>query len=70
MSIESDIEFYKQLLPELLPEFEGKWVLIKDGELIEVYDTNEAAYTAGVQKFGAPPFLVREVRRTEPVETI
>jgi len=70
VSVETDITFFKELLPDMLAESEGQWVLIKDSKLVDIFPTNAEAYAAGVKEFGGPPFLVREIRRDEPVEML
>jgi hypothetical protein len=66
-----DEDLYRQIKPDLLSkDMEGKFVLIKDGELVEVYDSYQAAYDAAAKAGLKPPFLIKEVTRTEHVETI
>lgn len=65
-----DLSLYQAIKSDLLAkDMAGKFVLIKDGELVEVYDTYKAAYDAAVAQF-QPPFLIKEVEAQDRVETI
>jgi hypothetical protein len=66
----ADEDLYRQIKADLLSrDMEGKFALIKDGKLVEVYDSYPEAYNAAAAQF-QPPFLIKEVLRVEPVETI
>jgi hypothetical protein len=39
----------------------GKFVLIKDGQLVDKYDTYQDALQAGYLKYGLERFLVKQV---------
>jgi len=68
MSLEIEIEYYNELLPELLKEHgEGKFVIIKWRELLGVFDTNDEAYGAGLNAYGVVSFLLRPIREVEPI---
>lgn len=43
---------FRESLPSLLEEHAGKWVVFRDGEVQSLHDTEEAAYRAGLEKFG------------------
>jgi hypothetical protein len=67
---QADLDLYKQIKGDLLGRgMEGKFVLIANGELDDVYESYGAAYDAAVKKF-QPPFLIKEVTKEERVETI
>jgi len=76
MSLDTDLAFYRQIKPDLLGSNTlGQFVLIKDGQLIDVFPNYQAAYNAAVAQFGAPGageyrFLIKQVLDPEPVETI
>jgi hypothetical protein len=61
MAFEIEIEYYNELLPEMLEEkSEGKFVVIKRRELLGVFDTNDEAYGAGLNAYGSSlSFCVR-----------
>ncbi len=60
-----EYEYYLSRKHELLPLFEGKFALIKGTELYGVFETDEEAYYAGLEKFGNVPFLVQPIEVEE-----
>ena len=68
MSLEIEIEYYNELRRELLKEHgEGKFVVIKWRELLGVFDTNDEAYSAGLNAYGVVSFLLRPIRKVDPI---
>ena len=67
MPLEKEMETYRKSLPELLPQ-EGKFVLIRGGELAGTYGTYEDALQAGYERFGLTPFLVKQIQTVERVQ--
>jgi hypothetical protein len=59
--IDTEIKAYEKMQPELEAHHMGKWVLLHDGKLVNVYDTFELATEDAVRKFGRGPFLIRQV---------
>lgn len=66
MALEKELATYRAKLPELIAN-EGKFVLIHGDEVIDVFSTYEDAIKAGYQRFKLEPFLVKQIRATEPV---
>ncbi len=67
--LEQELSYYSQKLSEWLDEYRGRFVLVKDHELIGVFDTFEDGVTEGARRFGLSPFLVRRVQEnTEEVK--
>lgn len=65
-----DLALYREIKGDLLAkDMEGHFVLIKDGELIEVYPSYKEAYDEAVTQF-KPPFLIKEVEKEEVMETL
>jgi hypothetical protein len=59
---------YRREAGRLLREgCEGRHVLIKDEQIIGLWDTHDAAMTAGYRQFRGQPFLVHEVQERERV---
>jgi hypothetical protein len=59
---------YRRDVGRLLAEgHEGKFVLIKDEAVIELYDTWDAAREAGLQRYLLSPFLAHQVQTREPI---
>ena len=48
-------------LPKLLPTYAGKFALLKDGEIVNFFDTAMDAYTVGKKDFGIGGFSIQEV---------
>ncbi len=71
MSLESDLAFYMKIKPDLLSkDLVGQFVLIKDGQLVDVFPTEAAAYAAAVTQFGIVQVLIKKIETEERVETI
>ena len=68
--LKAERDFFEAHRAELLKEHKGKFVLIKDSQLVDTFDTAENAYVAGVQKFGNVPFLIKQVLEKDPVAHI
>jgi hypothetical protein len=66
MALEKELETYRNKLAELA-QHEGKYVLIHGDKVEDFFSTYEDAIKAGYQKFKLEPFLVKQVRSTEPV---
>jgi hypothetical protein len=61
-------ETYRREVGRLLAEGqEGKFVLIKDVDVIGLFETWRAAREAGLQRYLLSPFLVHQVQTREPI---
>jgi hypothetical protein len=69
-ALRDEIAFYECKKPEFLLAYEGKFVLIKDSELLGVFDSAEQAYAEGLSRLGNVPFLIKQVLKEEPIESI
>ena len=69
-ALEKELAFFNRNKAGYLKEYKNKYLLIKGEELIGYFDTNEAAYEAGIQKYGNVPFLIKQVLEHEPTLTI
>lgn len=71
MSLESDLAFYNQIKPDLMAQdLLGQYVLIFNGELIDVYPTYQAAYNAAVAQFGTAQVFIKKIEEQDTLETI
>jgi hypothetical protein len=70
MAFEVEIDRYDELLPELLQSSHGKFVVIKDRELLGIFDSNDDAYEAGLNRYGLTGFLLRPVREKQQVVSL
>ena len=63
--LEKELSVYEEKKSELLKYAKGKFVLIKNSEVIGTYDTQNDAIKVGIDKFGNSPFLVKKVEEFE-----
>jgi len=59
--VERNYEAFRAKLPELLSTHEGKFALMRDGEIVDFFDTAMDAYTVGKKEFGLGGFSIQEV---------
>ncbi|MCL5673787.1 MAG: hypothetical protein M1407_04125 [Deltaproteobacteria bacterium] len=62
--LKHELDRYKDNLETLLVN-EGRFVLIKDDDNFEFFDTYDDALKAGYEKYGVEPFLVHKISRIE-----
>jgi len=60
-----EIKYYYENLAEWLKSQSGKFVVIKDQELIGFYNTFDEALSIGAKKFGLQSFLVRSIEQSQ-----
>jgi hypothetical protein len=65
MELQTEQAYFEKIRERLLKDHRGKFALIKNEELVGVFDTAENAYVAGVQKFGNVAFLIKQVVESE-----
>jgi len=70
ISIDKEIEAFEAQLEELLADYEGKFALVKDGTVVDTFDSEGEAYTEGVNRFGDEAFLVRRILSTKTLESL
>lgn len=63
--LQKEVDFYETHLEDLLSNDEGQFVLIKGEEIIGIFDSENAAYTEGLEKLGNCPFLIRRIGKLE-----
>jgi hypothetical protein len=63
--LESEIQTYEKNRERLLGEAEGKFVLIRDDEVVGVFESKADAISQGYRQFGNVPFLVKQIVRIE-----
>jgi hypothetical protein len=69
MALEQELQTYKAKLPELKAS-EGKFVLIRGDEVVDVFGTYEDAIKEGYSRFKLEPFLVKQIHSIEQVQFI
>lgn len=60
-SLDRAFEFYLENQSELVEKFDGKFIVIKDDEIVGVYDNEIDAVTASTTKYPKGSFLVQHV---------
>jgi hypothetical protein len=63
--LEKELATYEAEKKNLLSGTEGKFVLIRDGNVIGVFDSFNEAVKSGYEKFGNVPFLVKQIVAVE-----
>jgi len=69
-ALQEELAFFREKKQELLRQHAGQYALIKGRTLIGIYSTKAEAYTEGVKRFLAGPFLMKKIVEVDPVEQI
>src|SRR5438034_121989 len=59
--LQTELQFYEKNKQEYLKLYPGQFVLIKGEQFAGAFTTDAQAYRAGLDKFGAHPFLIKQV---------
>lgn len=59
--VERNYQAFEKMLPSLLQTHRGKFALMRDGEIVEFFDTINDAFLAGRKLYGDIPFSIQEV---------
>ncbi|MCB1186106.1 hypothetical protein KDL29_02975 [bacterium] len=71
LKLQRETETFNRMLPDLLLEHQGRWVLIHGAELISIHDSEEAAFIDGYSRFLRDPFLVQQILESQqPVSLV
>ena len=65
--LERERHVYESHLQEWLESHFGKFVLIKDDDVLGFFDTVEAAFNEGTARFRLEPFFVKQIMGDEVV---
>jgi len=60
-TLDEDIAFFETQQADLEARHMSKWVLVHDLKVESVFDTFEEAANVAVDRFGAGPYLIRQV---------
>ena len=63
-TIHENYAAFVKLLPDLLDDHAGKFVLMRNGEIVEFFDSARDAFVFGEEKFDDGLFSVQEVLTT------
>lgn len=58
--LKKEFEFYTENQAELVKKYAGKFIVIKDQEVVGEYETEEDAYFESIQHFEIGTFLIQE----------
>jgi hypothetical protein len=67
--LEKELKFFESKKAEWLKRYKDKFALIKEEELIDVFDTFGDAYKEGVKRYGNQPFFIKKITEEERTET-
>ena len=67
MALKDELKYFESIKANLLKTHNGKYVLIKDKQIIGFYRDGKKAMIAGYKKFGTAPFLVRPIKEKRDV---
>ncbi|HVT61503.1 MAG TPA: hypothetical protein VHR45_24285 [Thermoanaerobaculia bacterium] len=70
MALEKELETFNRKLLELKAEHEGKFALVHQDDVVDVFSSYDDAVKAGYAKFGLNPFLVKQVHAVEQAQFI
>ncbi|MFI5251912.1 MAG: hypothetical protein ACHQQQ_05695 [Bacteroidota bacterium] len=59
--LNKEIEAYETMRRSLESTHIGKWILIHDQKLVDIYDSFEKAAEDAVKRFGQGPYLIRQI---------
>jgi hypothetical protein len=62
MALEKELEIYNRELPNLLQN-EGKFALVGEDRVIDIYSSYEDAIKAGYKELQLKPFLVKQIQQ-------
>ncbi len=60
-TLTEEISAYEGMRDTLETDHFGKWALVHDGELVDVFDEFENAADEATRKFGKGPYLIRKI---------
>ena len=67
--LDRELKTYELHKSELIGSSKGQFALVKDDQIVDVFDTEMDAIRQGYERFGNTPFLVKEiVEIEEPLE--
>ena len=69
MPLEKELETYKREFHNLSAD-DGKYVLIHESDVVDIFTSYDDALKDGYQKFGLNPFLVKQIQAVEQVQYI
>lgn len=65
MALEREMKTFEAHRAELLGRARGKFVLIKDDDVLDVFSSMDDALKVGYEKYGGESFLVKRIEDAE-----
>ena len=59
-NLQKELEYFKAHQDELVKQYEGKFLIIKDQKVEGVYDTEIEAYTEAQKRFELGTFMIQQ----------
>ena len=60
-----ELQAYEANKAELIEKFRGKFALVKDDDVVGIFDTKLDAIRQGYERFGNMPFLAKQILEVE-----
>jgi hypothetical protein len=70
VALEREMETFNRKLPELKAENEGRFALVHQDEVVDIFSSYDDAIKAGYAKFGLTPFMVKQIHAVEQAQFI
>ena len=67
MKLKEEYDAYQVHKEELVAKHNGKFVLIKGREIIDIFSSYDDALKEGIKRFGNVPFLINGIQSEEEV---
>lgn len=64
--VDRNYEAFQEMLPELMESSPGKWALLHDRQMVEVFNTSAEAVAAGEVRYPERCFSIQEIT-THPI---
>lgn len=68
--LQQETEFFEAHREEWVRENPGKWAVVRGTELLGFFDDVGEGYSAGLERYGNVPFLVKRVTKVDDPEII
>ena len=63
--LRKELQTYEVKKSELVGKYRGKFALIKNTDVVDIFDTKLDAIRQGYERFGVVPFLVKQIVEVE-----
>ena len=67
--LEKDFQYFLDNQNELVKQYEGKFIVIKNQEVVGIYDTESQAFTEAQKQHQLGTFIIQECKKGSEVYT-